>query len=281
MEAPDVEGLVCTFEDRAPTLLDRLPPLAGVGWLVSHQTPSGRAVPPLGLASRPDVRYLRHGDAGLARNRNHCLRHARGRLCVVVDDDVEFLPGWADAVRSAFDTRGDCDFASFALVDGEGRPLARYPVVARRHTSRSVFRVVSCELAFDRARVRRFGLGFNERLGLGTAVGRGEEGVFLRDLVRAGARGRSVPVAIAMHAGPTTGDRAMAALGPLEVRALGVVSYCKWGSLAIAMAAKESVRLALAQRRLSRMPAIAAAFLEGVRAGREMGLAASSPLAPG
>jgi hypothetical protein len=281
MDAPDVEGLVCTFEDRAPALLDRLPILDGVGWLVSHQVPSGRASPPRGLADRPDVRYLRHGDAGLARNRNHCLRHARGRLCVVADDDVEFLPGWADAVRGAFESRRDCDFASFALLDGAGRPLGRYPAVALPHTPRSVFRVVSCELAFERERVLRFGIGFNERLGLGTAVGRGEEGVFLRDLVRAGAQGWSVPLAIAMHDGPTTGDRAMAALGPQQVKALGVVSYCKWGALAVPMAAKESLRLALAQRRLSRMPAFAAAFLEGVRAGREMGLAAPSPLAPG
>jgi hypothetical protein len=268
-----LEVLVCTFGDRARSMFMRMPaPEPDVAWLICHQDPLGEAVRPAELPGRADVRYLRFSDRGLARNRNHALRHARGRICLIADDDIAFVPGWTRTILSAFDAQPDAAFVSLVLVDGDGRPHRRYPHRPTRHDARSVFSVVSCELAFDLDRIRATGVGFSEHLGLGTRIGRGEEGVFLRDVLANGASGWAIAAPIARHDGPTTGDRAMAALGRREVEGLGAVSYCKWGALAVAMAAKETLRLSLRVGSIARAPEIGFAFIRGVFEARRLGL---------
>lgn len=272
--------LVCTYGGRVRGLLDRLPPpLTGVAWLICHQLPDPYDDGAVDPGARTDIRYLRFRDRGLSRNRNHALRHARGRICLVADDDIDFLPDWHLTVLAAFRRLPGATFVSFGLVDGSGRPHRRYPTTLAEHDARSVFAVVSCELAFDLDAVRSTGVGFNELLGIGARIGRGEEGVFLRDLMSKGAVGWASGEAIARHEGPTTGDRAMAALGGRQIAEMGAVSFCKWGALAYAMVAKECVRLALHLRRPSRAPRFAWMFVEGIAEARRLGLDRGSVLA--
>jgi hypothetical protein len=278
---PLLEVLVCTFEDRLADLISRLPaPQVGVAYLICHQVPSGKAFDVAALSDRDDLRYLRFDDRGLSRNRNHCLRHAVGRICLIADDDIEFLPGWAETVLRGFETRRDATFVTFALVDASDRPKRAYPPAPVRHDVRSAYRVISAELAFGLDRVRALGVGFNEHLGIGTLVGIGEENVFLRDLMKQGGDGWLVPEPIVRNGPSTAGERMMDALDRNQVFSIGAMAFSRRGALSYLLSVKEAVRLSLHAGRLTAMPSFFMAFNAGVSHGRQQSLDQISSLAP-
>jgi len=277
-----IEVLVCTYEERILDLANRLPaPSPGVAYLITHQTPSRRLYRVESLRSRADVRVIRFSDSGLSRNRNHCLRYASGRLCLVADDDIEFLPGWHEALANGFAEHPKASFITFALL-GEGDRLKRdYPTEPTPHTVRSAFRVVSSEIAFDLDRVRALRVGFNEHLGIGTPVGLGEENVFLRDLMMKGATGCFVPATLVRNGPDTTGERIMANLGSQQVFSIGAMAYCRRGGVSHLLSGKEAVRLAMRRGRVASIPGFLMAFNQGVMHARRLGFDQVSRLGPG
>ena len=278
---PLLEVLVCTFEDRLDGLVSRLPaPQAGVAYLICHQVPSGKDFDIAALRHRDDLRYLRFDDRGLSRNRNHCLRHAAGRLCLIADDDIEFLPGWSETVLRGFAARPDATFVTFALVDANDQPKRAYPPAAVRHDVRSAYRVISAELAFDLDWARALGVGFNEHLGIGTLVGIGEENVFLRDLMKQGGAGWLVPDPIVRNGPSTAGERMMDALDRKQVFAIGAMAFSRRGALSYLLSIKEAVRLSIHAGRLTEVPSFFVAFNAGVSHGRKQALDQISSLAP-
>jgi hypothetical protein len=278
---PLLEVLVCTFEDRLADLICRLPaPQAGIAYLICHQVPSGQHFDVSLLGNRDDLRYLRFSDRGLSRNRNHCLRHAVGRICLIADDDIEFLPGWGETVLRGFEARPDATFVTFALVDANDQPKRAYPSAAVRHDVRSAYRVISAELAFDLDRARALGVGFNEHLGIGTMVGIGEENVFLRDLMKQGGAGWLVPDPIVRNGPSTAGERMMDALDRKQVFSIGAMAFSRRGALSYLLSVKEAVRLSIHAGRLTAVPGFFVAFIAGVSHGRQQALDQISSLAP-
>ncbi len=278
---PLLEVLVCTFEDRLADLISRLPaPQTGIAYLICHQVPSGKDFDIAALSHRDDLRYLRFDDRGLSRNRNHCLRHAVGRLCLIADDDIEFLPGWSETVLRGFEARPDATFVTFALVDANDQPKRAYPSAPVRHDVRSAYRVISAELAFDLDRARTLGVGFNEHLGIGTLVGIGEENVFLRDLMKQGGEGWLVPAPIVRNGPSTAGERMMDALDRKQVFSIGAMAFSRRGALSYLLSIKEAVRLSIHAGRLTAVPSFFVAFNAGVSHGRQQALDQISSLAP-
>jgi hypothetical protein len=277
---PLLEVLVCTFEDRLDGLVSRLPePQVGIAYLICHQVPSGKHFDVSLLSNRDDLRYLRFSDRGLSRNRNHCLRHAVGRICLIADDDIEFLPGWSETVLRGFETRRDATFVTFALLDADDKPRRAYPSAPVRHDLRSAFGVCSAELAIDLDKARAHCVGFNEHLGIGTPVGVGEENVFLRDLMKQGGEGWLVPEPIVRHGPSTAGERMMDALDRKQVFSIGAMAFSRRGALSYLLSIKEAVRLSIHAGRLTAVPSFFVAFNAGVSHGRQQALDQISLLA--
>jgi hypothetical protein len=278
---PLLEVLVCTFEDRLAGLISRLPASqAGIAYLICHQVPSGQHFDVSPLRNRDDLRYLRFEDQGLSRNRNHCLRHAVGRICLIADDDIEFLPGWSETVLRGFAARPDATFVTFALLNADDKPRRAYPSAPVRHDPRSAFGVCSAELAIDLDKARAHCVGFNEHLGIGTPVGVGEENVFLRDLMKQGGEGWLVPEPIVRHGPSTAGERMMDALDRKQVFSIGAMAFSRRGALSYLLSIKEAVRLSIHAGRLTAVPSFFVAFNAGVSHGRKQALDQISSLAP-
>jgi hypothetical protein len=277
---PLLEVLVCTFEDRLAGLISRLPASQpGIAYLICHQVPSGKHFDVSLLSNRDDLRYLRFSDRGLSRNRNHCLRHAVGRICLIADDDIEFLPGWSETVLRGFAARRDATFVTFALLDADDKPRRAYPSAPVRHDLRSAFGVCSAELAIDLDKARAHCVGFNEHLGIGTPVGVGEENVFLRDLMKQGGEGWLVPEPIVRHGPSTAGERMMDALDRKQVFSIGAMAFSRRGALSYLLSIKEAVRLSIHAGRLTAVPSFFVAFNAGVSHGRQQALDQISLLA--
>ncbi len=79
----------------------------------------------------PDVRLIgRERRAGLAENNSLLLREARGRFCLLLNEDSEILDGAAEALLGALRDDPRAATAGAQLVDPERRPIAcawRFP----------------------------------------------------------------------------------------------------------------------------------------------------------
>lgn len=274
IDAPALEVLVCTFGARVGALAQRLPaPDPRVRFLVSHQCPEPDIPIPTALTARADVRYLRHPDRGLSVNRNHALRAAVGEVCLIADDDLDYLPGWVDAILEPFARPGAPDFASFVLVDADGRPrIPDYPRTEVAHDRRTIYKVCSCEIAVRLDSVRRTRVTFDPNLGVGGAIGLGEELVFLRDLLESGLDGRWVPHPIARHADETTGTRLARRADTSLAHAVGAMAWCRRGAFAYPFVLKEAVRLGIGAGSLAAVPRMGAAWWSGLVEARRLGL---------
>lgn len=198
----------------ARTAAMELPRLEGVRYIVSWQTDTPLPLPePL---QRPDVEVHAITGRGLSRNRNNALAHTRADVVLIADDDLSYTPGALKAVAGAFAAHPGLDFATFRY---DGADHKTYPATEcdLRRLPRGYF-LTSFELALRR-RVIDDGIRFDERFGLGSPLGAGEEELLLATLRRRGYRGRFFPVNITTHHGPTTGMRP--ASRPGAVRALG------------------------------------------------------------
>jgi hypothetical protein len=149
---------------------------------------------------------------GLARSRNAALASELPGIFVVTDNDVRFMPGFERTILDAYARCPDADVILFEIRTPHGRPFGRYPIGPRRLGALGVLHRCSIEITFRTDAVRRAGLRFDERFGLGARHPTGEDIIFLQDALDAGLRVWSVPQCIAEHPAASSGaahDRAL------------------------------------------------------------------------
>ena len=145
---------------------------------------------------------LRCDQPGASRARNAGWRAARHELVAFVDDDVEVLPGWADALAAAL---SDAAWVAGAVGAPAGladraRPVAVTTLTAptRLTTASRGTLGASANLGVRRSALADVG-GFDERLGPGTWTRAAEDLDLLDRLLAAGHDGWFAPEAAAVH----------------------------------------------------------------------------------
>lgn len=137
-------------------------------------------------------RMLCSAGKGLSRSRNLALENARGKFCLIADDDETFVDDVEQVVLKGFRETG-ADILAFDLYD--------YPKKLKKTVHRvkkfESLRLSSCQLALRREAVAEAGLSFDVHLGAGTGNGGGEENKFLWDAFRAGLKVCYYPAYIA------------------------------------------------------------------------------------
>jgi len=138
----------------------------------------------------PQLRYVVEPHAGISAARNRALHEVADRdLLVVIDDDEEPLPGWLESLVSTWRATGAA--AVMGRVEFR-RDLNPDPWIdaggffdrLRRPSGEEIPAAATGNLLLDLHQVRRYGVRFDERLGL---TG-GEDTLFTRQLVKAGGR---------------------------------------------------------------------------------------------
>lgn len=182
------------------------PAVEGVRYLVSWQMPDGPADIPVEL-SRPDFSVHRSNTRGLSLNRNLALGLSSAPLLLIADDDLIYTRQSLEDVIRAFERNPDADLLAFRYGDAGGGSRKPYPAVATdlRSMPRGWY-PSSVELALRAKRVRGH-FRFNENFGSGREFFCGEEELFLHDILKAGLKGRFVPLTVCRHPGPTTQGR--------------------------------------------------------------------------
>lgn len=150
------------------------------------------------------VTWINSQERGLSRSRNLALKNASGRICLLADDDLEYVPNYQDIVLEQFSLNPDYDIITFQ-VEGIERKFKNYYQKERRLGFLTSMKVSSVEIAFRLDRVREASIQFNEMFGSGARYMAGEDNIFLYDCLRRGLRIKYVPIKIAyLHIGTST-----------------------------------------------------------------------------
>ncbi len=141
------------------------------------------------------VKYIETTERGLSKSRNMAIRNADADVCILCDNDVEYVESYEALICNAFEAHPTADIIVFYIQRKE-KPVPNYPT-ERRMNYLSVLKIFSPEVAFRREAVLKHGISFHERFGAGAHYYMGEENLFLYDCLRAGLEILYMPVKIA------------------------------------------------------------------------------------
>ena len=132
-------------------------------------------------------------ERGLTRSRNMAIAKSDGDICLLCDDDEEFVDGYESGILDAYARLPQADVIIFKMLN---RP-ASFPDKVMELKFPKTMKVSSWQISFRRESLLRTGVRFDERMGAGTGNGAEEELKFLTDCRNAGLRIFYVPYAIA------------------------------------------------------------------------------------
>ena len=140
------------------------------------------------------IRYIETRQRGLSKSRNMAIDAADADICILCDNDVEYLPDYENRIMDGFARHPDADLIVF-YIERKEKPKPNYPKT-KRMGYLSVLKIFSPEMAFRRESVKE--IAFDERFGAGS--GRylmGEENIYLYDCLKRGLKVYYEPVKIA------------------------------------------------------------------------------------
>ena len=157
------------------------------------------------VAAEHGVTYLRADLQGASRARNVGWRAARHEVVAFIDDDVRVLPGWASALRDAFESHPSVAFVTGRLQLPPDVIWTDVPISTKEDTEPALLEALtpgllghSANLAVRRCALRAIG-GFDERLGAGADFMAAEDNDLWDRLFAVGLVGRYEPDARAWH----------------------------------------------------------------------------------
>jgi len=120
---------------------------------------------------------------GLSKSRNMALSYATGDYCLIADEDVTFEKGYENLILDAFYQQKKADVISFNYI-AKNKKTTRKPNMNRKAPYFRYYSSVS--LAFNRIKLVKNGIHFNELIGAGSQYGAGEESLLLIDCRKCG-----------------------------------------------------------------------------------------------
>lgn len=179
-----------------------------VSYLIIHQTQKEPVAPDY-LINRPDVDIVSSYTRGLSVSRNIGLRNCKTRYALIADDDVEYIPaGIEELLKTIEQSKPNFGLFKIQTLDGEPEykryPKESYEIRELKHW------VSSIEILIDIDKIREYNVCFDERFGLGAPLDRGEEEVFVHDLISHGLRGVYYPLYIVKHPHMSSGKKSRA-----------------------------------------------------------------------
>jgi glycosyltransferase involved in cell wall biosynthesis len=151
------------------------------------------------------VRYVHQSTPAKTTGLNIAIRHARGSLIALLDDDVRVAPDWLSNLIAAY--RSDPELAGFGgrveLFNPDDAPVAVRRSTVERVISGDSFDpcsipVIGCNLSFRRNILARLG-EFDEAFGPGSIVGCADDMDLLYRAYRLGCKLKYLPNVLVFH----------------------------------------------------------------------------------
>lgn len=143
-----------------------------------------------------NLQVFSYCEYGLSRSRNRALELSNAEICLIADDDIEYVHNLEEIITDTFDKHPDYDIIAFYVdknnlgdVSGKTHQINFYQSLS----------LMSVQIAYRRQSVVNANIRFDERFGTGSKkYTNGEENIFLSDSLRNGLKILYVPKRIAI-----------------------------------------------------------------------------------
>jgi len=150
------------------------------------------------------ITWINSKDTGLSKSRNLALSKATADICLLADDDLEYIRNYKEIILKQFEMYPKADIIAFQ-VEGIERMFKRYSKHRKNINCINLMKISSVEIAFRRERINEKKVMFNELFGAGSKYQMGEESIFLSNCIRNGLNIMYVPIKIAnLHIGESS-----------------------------------------------------------------------------
>lgn len=178
-----LEVLISTMNKESLDFIETMFPfedLNNLEILIINQTKKGKEL----YSAFPNIRVINSYEKGLSRSRNLAIQNATGDICLIADDDVEYVPNFKDIVIKSFVNNSNADIIRFKIETFSGEPYKLYPLASKRlKTKKEIENASSIEMAFKRIAIFNK-VKFNINFGLGSYFTCGEEYLFLKEALK-------------------------------------------------------------------------------------------------
>lgn len=153
-----------------------------------------------------NIRMISCKERGSSKSRNKAIEESRAEICLIADDDVEYLDGYEDMIVDHFDNNPDIDIFTFQIVTPNGTKFnsgySNYPYI---HNWRTILKCASIEIAFRRKSIIGKKMKVNEQFGLGSKYKIHDEIIFLKEALDKGLKAKYIPIPIVVHPAESSG----------------------------------------------------------------------------
>lgn len=151
--------------------------------LIINQTNQGTILE----TNNPKVRVINSFEYGLSKSRNLAIKNAIGDICLIADDDIQYVKGFDKIIKNAFINIPLASIIKFKIDTFCGKKYKAYPEKSKRLISKKdILSASSVEIAFKRQDILDKNILFNINFGLGSNFTSGEEYLFLKECLNKG-----------------------------------------------------------------------------------------------
>ena len=142
-------------------------------------------------------RFFSVEDKGLSKSRNMAIEKAMGDICIIADDDVEYVENYEKIVKDGYSKYPDADIIAYHFKYVDCKKYKRIKKEGRVGYLRSLG-ISSTQITFKRDSLQQAKIKFDENFGTGSGkCNWGEENVLLYDCLKAGLKIYYIPMMIA------------------------------------------------------------------------------------
>lgn len=150
------------------------------------------------------IKWINSKTRGLSISRNMAIENASSDICILADDDLEYVYNYKDIILRAFELNPDSDIIAFQ-VEGIESDFKNYHNKARKVNYLTSMKISSVEIAFRLEKINNLHIKFNELFGAGSEYYMGEENIFLVECLKNGLKINYLPIKIAdLHIGESS-----------------------------------------------------------------------------
>lgn len=124
-----------------------------------------------------------YNEKGLSRSRNRAISQAQEEICIIADDDVEYVDNYETIIKNAYEKHKDADIITFYMESlNPNRPIKK--VKAKKINQITAMRIISSQISFKKQSLINNNITFDEDFGAGAKYNRSEETIMLVDAIR-------------------------------------------------------------------------------------------------
>jgi len=182
------------------------------------------------------VEVITSYSKGLSKSRNLAIDIASADFIYLTDDDIEInYVNLKLATQKLVDNK--LDFLTCEVITDHGEKFKNYGKRKKIEFYNLVnsASISSVELVFDRKKLQKFDVRYDEDFGLGARYPSCEEYIFITDCIKAGAKGNHLELDLCMHPACSSGQDFSTGLS-IETRGAMVRRIFGWFSFPLALA---------------------------------------------